>query len=61
MQTKHRGFTITLRQINPDRQEYSITRDDNSLIDHVDAEGFAVTEEETIELAKEVIDYFLDN
>lgn len=58
--TKHKGFTITITQANPDRHEYKITRDDGSTIGE-DAEGFAVSYEETLETAKEVIDYFLEH
>ena len=60
MKKKYRGFTIILTQVNKDRVEYKITKDDGSFIEPEDAEGFDVELDETLETAKEVIDFLLD-
>ena len=61
MTVKYRCFTIILNETKKDMWTYKVTRDDGSIIEHEDAEGFAVTMEETKEMAKETIDSFIED
>lgn len=56
---RHRGFVIHIEEINSDRVEYNVQKQDGSIV--TDSEGFCVTVDEAMETCKDIIDGILDN
>lgn len=56
---KYRGFTIVMKEINPDRIEYEVQKEDGTVVN--DSDGFTVTTSDAQQDCKDFIDDLLDS